>query len=276
MLQISKFAAEFPSSWVFLQLLLNTFKLCSENLRTLLQPGWGLSTTVWKVTVWAALVASVSSVGAQQVVKARQEHQDTNDQDGNGPTGVHSLDVTCQQEATGDNQRGANQKLRGGQSNGLVRGLARPVLAFEYARSQDTQASLKRKAFISLWSFLLKVNVFAVRTGDLGVFHFAARHRGSQAGPGGSHKPRSELGGLLLAAIRWVRLGGQNPPNGCPDHAEQLCRVTHASPLPTLLFLGHYSFLFSFWQDCYFNCQVATTLQIIWYCTGSIISVIRF
>lgn len=68
------------------------------------------------------------SVGDEQVVKPGQEHQDANNQNGNGPAGTHCADVARQQEAAHDNEKGANQKLRGGTGDGLIRNLDRAFL----------------------------------------------------------------------------------------------------------------------------------------------------
>lgn len=70
----------------------------------------------------------MGSVGDEQVVKPGQEHQDANNQNRNGPIGPHFADVARQQEAAHSNQKGANQKLRSGTGNGLIRNLSRAFL----------------------------------------------------------------------------------------------------------------------------------------------------
>lgn len=89
---------------------------------------WGLVIAGRKVTEGVALAASVRSVGDEQVVKPGQEHEDANNQNRNGPVGAHFADVARQQEAAHDNEKGTNQKLRGGPGNGLIRNLSRASL----------------------------------------------------------------------------------------------------------------------------------------------------
>lgn len=81
--------------------------------------------------VGVALAASLCSAGNQQVVKLRQKHQQANKQNRDGPAGADLADVTPEQEATQEHEKGTNRKLHAGEGNGLIRNLCRAFLKFE-------------------------------------------------------------------------------------------------------------------------------------------------
>lgn len=62
------------------------------------------------------------------MVKSWQEHQDANDQDGNGPVCPPFADVARKQEGPYDNEKGANQKQHCSKCNGLIGDLRRAFL----------------------------------------------------------------------------------------------------------------------------------------------------
>lgn len=62
------------------------------------------------------------------MVKSWQEHQDANDQDGNGPVCPPFADIASQQEGTYDYEKGPNQKQHCRKRNGLIRDLGRTLL----------------------------------------------------------------------------------------------------------------------------------------------------
>lgn len=62
------------------------------------------------------------------MVKSWQEHQNANDQDGNGPVCPPFADVAGQQEGAYDNKKSTYQKQHSGKCDGLVGDLRRAFL----------------------------------------------------------------------------------------------------------------------------------------------------
>lgn len=89
---------------------------------------WLLVIEVWNVIIGVSPVAFGSIVGNAQVVKARQEHQDANDQHRYGTVCPPFADVASKQEGTDDDEEGADQKQYCCQGNGLVWDLRRTFL----------------------------------------------------------------------------------------------------------------------------------------------------
>lgn len=86
---------------------------------------------VWNVIIGVTPVAFGCIVGNAQVVKTRQEHQDANDKDGDGPVCPPFADVAGKQEGADDDEKGANQKQHCGQGDSLIWNLWRTFLKLE-------------------------------------------------------------------------------------------------------------------------------------------------
>lgn len=83
---------------------------------------------IWNVIVGVTPVAFRCIVGDAQVVKSWQEHQDANDQDGNGPVCPPFADKARQQEGAYDYEKGTNQKQHCSKRSGLRWDLRRALL----------------------------------------------------------------------------------------------------------------------------------------------------
>lgn len=113
---------------------------------------------VGDVVVGVAPVALGGVVGDAQVVKARQEHQDADDQHGDGPVGLPFTDVPCQQQGSDDDEEGPDHEEHHSQCNGLVGDFG--------------------------WALLeLQVNVSIIGAGELGIFDFATGNPSREVGP---------------------------------------------------------------------------------------------
>lgn len=113
---------------------------------------------VGDVVVGVAPVALGGVVGDAQVVEARQEHEDADDEHGDGSVSLPFADVPCQQQGSDDDEEGPNHEEHHGQSDGLVGDFWRALLE-------------------------LQVNVSIVGAGELGIFDFAAGNPSREIGP---------------------------------------------------------------------------------------------
>lgn len=110
------------------------------------------------VVVGVAPVALRGVVGDAQVVKARQEHEDANDQHGDGPVCLTFADVPCQEQGSDDDEEGPDHEEHHSQGDGLVGDF--------------------------WWTLLeLQVNISIISAGELGIFDFAAGNPSREIGP---------------------------------------------------------------------------------------------
>lgn len=121
---------------------------------------------IGNVIIGIALVALRGKICNAQVVEAGEEDQNSNYQDWDRPIRSPFADVSCQEEGTDDDEKGADQEEDGGQRNRLVGDLRGALLE-------------------------LQVNVALICAGKLGVFHFAAGDRSGEICPG-RHLSRQE------------------------------------------------------------------------------------
>lgn len=105
---------------------------------------------IWDVIVGITPVAFGSKICNAQMIEARKENQDPNNQDRDSSVCFSRADVSCEEEGSNDNENGANQEQHSSQRNSLVRDFWRALLE-------------------------LQVNVAFVSTGEFGIFHFAIR-----------------------------------------------------------------------------------------------------
>lgn len=104
---------------------------------------------VWYVIIRVTSVSPGGVVCNTEMVKARKEDQDPDDQHWPGCVTVRTVNVSGQQKGTDCNQQRADQEENSGKSNCLVG---------------------------NFWSMLLKlkVNVAVITVCEFGVFHLAA------------------------------------------------------------------------------------------------------
>lgn len=77
------------------------------------------------------------------MVKSWQEHQDANDQDGNGPVCPPFADIAGQQEGAYDNEEGADQKQHCSKRNGLIWDFRRTFLKLEEKQKKTRKSIMK-------------------------------------------------------------------------------------------------------------------------------------